>query len=152
MLVSFFVVSMAFLMIGAVGQASAAKYKVVFDKARSAKTVVDIRTKGNRIEAFALDSRFQCPNDPRRSGGGVLLGKAFGDDMRPNVPISSSGRFSYKLGSNKHGIALKGVFVKNQIRGAFYIKTDERKDPFGSTCWTGKSQNNPWVRFVAFKK
>lgn len=139
------------LLTGSVDQASAAKYKVVVGDGPG-KTVVDIRTKGNRITAFAIDSRFHCPADPNRAGGGVLAGKAFGDDIRPNIPISATGKFTYRIGPWKQGVGLRGRFVGNEIRGSFFINTDKRLDPFGLTCWTGKSRSNPWVEFVAPKK
>jgi hypothetical protein len=141
----------AFLLIGAVGSATAAKYKVVVSDGPS-RTVVDIRTEGRRVTSFALEARYHCPADKNRVGGGVLVGKAFGDDLRPKIPISESGRFSFKLGTKKNGLALKGIIVKRELRGSFFIRTDKHTDPFGLTCWTGRSQTNPWVNFVALKK
>jgi hypothetical protein len=138
-------VAVVALTLTAVGGASAAQYKLVRKADRSKFA---FRTKNDKVIAISMQSRFRC-EDSSKGITGLQLGHG-NQQASVRLPIRSDGTFRYKWRTNLGGsrqVKLKGRVLKNRIRGRWStIFYDEQNQ---TTCWTGKSEKSPWVRFSA---
>jgi len=109
---------------------------------------VDLWTTGNAITRLGLEAPVNCEAKGAVIAVGLFLGQP---EMEPfSIPIKGKRKFYFQRKTSIYGkrtTRLVGRVQKDRIVGR-WSQTLYDEDSF-STCWTGKSRNDPWVRFSA---
>jgi hypothetical protein len=100
------------------------------------------RTQGQRVAELRIYYTMRC-EDGRLARAATRLKKL-------NRPIDrNTGRFTYQFGNNTDTAVFTekmiGFVSKKRIKGRFASKDFDQQGP----CWTGRSLDDPWIRFVA---
>jgi hypothetical protein len=143
---AFLAVSM--LGLSAVDSAGAAHYQVKY----GTYSAYDFRTNGSSITRIRLNSPTTCADEGSFSAVGIALGRPESGPIR--VHIRRNGKFNFVWKSNNRFgwsvVKLRGRVLENRIRGSWsYVAFSDSYDIDPTTCWTGRSRDNPWVRFSA---
>lgn len=110
--------------------------------AKRAEFRIFLRTEGHRVAELRMHFRLSCDDGSRR--GWSTRHSEFN-----RLIDRRTGRFTFRYQNATELVSFKQRMVGNvtekRIRGRFTQKLFDR----GAICWTGRSQRDPWIHFVA---